>query len=486
MALNCQRLAASSCQTGENIGAVLRRFLPGFLAAHPHLPARKKRILKRMAVCRSGALGHAIYECSHCGQRESIPLGCGDRHCPCCQAVHSRRWLEHQLRWLLPVPYYHVVFTLPHELHPLLLHNQQTLYKLLFDAAAQSLLDFARTRLEGTPGITAVLHTWGQKLNYHPHLHCILTAGALSEDATQWRRPKQQRYLFPEAAVGALFRGKFMAGLRALAQELRWPGLSALQSIAPLYKKNWRVYLKRPFGGPEQVLAYLANYTHRVAIANSRIREIDEATGKVTITYRDYADGAKIKLLKLSGTEFIRRFSLHLLPPRFTKIRHYGILGNNRKSIAIPTVRLLLHSLATVRLLLALARRPTNAAPVGCTRCHIGQMRLFALWYSARHLPRGTASPRFIVNRRRTLPKRVQGRFASEKHRRLRRSTPFASCRKLSCIADLARLQICKSRLNRGDSNHRCSRRLPLELSLGSGANALLLLQRGPEKTTFP
>ena len=171
-----------------------------------------------------------------------------------------------------------------------------------------------------------------------------------------------------------------MAGLRALTQELRWPaGVSALQSLAPLYKKNWRVYLKRPFGGPEQVLAYLANYTHRVAIANSRIREIDEATGKVTITYRDYADGAKIKLLKLSGTEFIRRFSLHLLPPRFTKIRHYGILGNNRKSIAIPTVRLLLHSLATVRLLLALARRPTNAAPVGCTRCHIGQMRLFAL-----------------------------------------------------------------------------------------------------------
>jgi hypothetical protein len=251
VALISQRLAASSCQTGENIGAVLRRFLPGFLAAHPHLPARKKRILKRMAVCRSGALGHAIYECSHCGQRESIPLGCGDRHCPCCQAVHSRRWLEHQLRWLLPVPYYHVVFTLPHELHPLLLHNQQTLYKLLFDAAAQSLLDFARTRLEGTPGITAVLHTWGQKLNYHPHLHCILTAGALSEDATQWRRPKQQRYLFPQAAVGALFRGKFMAGLRALAQKLRWPGVSALQSLAPLYKKNWRVYLKwRPRTGP--------------------------------------------------------------------------------------------------------------------------------------------------------------------------------------------------------------------------------------------
>ena len=166
----------------------------------------------------------------------------------------------------------------------------------------------------------------------------------------------------------------------ALARDLRAP-----KHCSPLYKKNWRVYLKRPFGGPQQVLAYLANYSHRVAIANSRIRQIDEATGKVTITYRDYADGAKIKLLKLSGTEFIRRFSLHLLPPRFSKIRHYGILGNNRKSIAIPTVRLLLHSLATVRLLLALARRPTNTTPVTCTRCHIGQMRLFALC-----TPRGT------------------------------------------------------------------------------------------------
>ena len=372
-----------------------------------------------------------------------------------------------------------------HELHPLLLHNQQTLYKLFFDAAAQSLLDFARTRLEGTPGITAVLHTWGQKLNYHPHLHCILTAGALSEDATQWRRPKQQRYLFPEAAVGALFRGKFMAGLRALAQELRWPGVAALQSIAPLYKKNWRVYLKRPFGGPEQVLAYLANYTHRVAIANSRIRQIDEATGKVTITYRDYADGAKIKLLKLSGTEFIRRFSLHLLPPRFTKIRHYGILGNNRKSAAIPTARLLLHSLATVRLLLALARRPKGRSGRLHTLSHRPDATLCPL-DSARHLPRGTASPRFIVNPRRTLPKRVQGHFAREKHRRLRRSTPFASCRKLSCIADLERLQICKSRLNRGDSNHDCSRRLPLELSLGSGANALLLRSADQRKLPFP
>jgi hypothetical protein len=207
--------------TGHSFGAVLRRFLPGFLVAHPRLPARKKRLLQRMALCRSGALGHTLYQCSCCGRRETIPLGCGDRHCPSCQASHSRQWLANQLRWLLPVPYYHVVFTLPQELHLLLLSNQPLLYRQLFDAATATLTECARTRLHGTPGITAVLHSWGQKLNYHPHLHCIITAGALSDDGCTWTRPKQQRYLFPEAALGVLFRGKFMAGLRALGPRLR-------------------------------------------------------------------------------------------------------------------------------------------------------------------------------------------------------------------------------------------------------------------------
>lgn len=377
MSVYCQRLAASS-QAGQDIGAVLRQFLPGFLAAHPHLAARKKRILRRMALCRSGALGHTIYQCSCCATRETIPLGCGDRHCPSCQASHSRRWLESQIQCLLPVPYYHVVFTLPHELHPLLLYNQERLYKLLFDAAAESLLDFARSRLHGTPGITAILHTWGQKLNYHPHLHCIITAGALSDDGLQWTRPKQQRYLFPVAALAALFRGKFMAGLRALAPQLRFPDGCTLESLEPLYKKSWRIYLKRPFGGPEQILRYLANYTHRVAIANSRIRSIDQATGTVQFTYRDYADGASVKALELPGVEFIRRLSLHLLPRGFSKIRHYGLLANNRKSQAIAKARLALHSMAMVKLLLQLTR-PAEPVLPACSHCQRGQMRLIAI-----------------------------------------------------------------------------------------------------------
>jgi hypothetical protein len=334
-----------------------------------------------MALCRSGCLGSTMLRCSDCGHTQSIPLGCGDRHCPSCQAAHSRQWLDRQLRWLLPVPYYHVVFTLPHELHPLLLLNQAALYRLLFDCAASTLLEFARNRLGGVPGITAILHTWGQQLTYHPHLHCIITAGALSDDAQTWNAPKQRRYLFPAAAIAALFRGKFMAGLRALGSSLRLPEPAARPSWDALYKKHWQVYLKRPFGGPQQALAYLANYTHRVAISNSRIQSID--ANAVRFTYRDYADARKIKSRELSGTAFIERFCLHILPPRFTKIRHFGILANHRKSTAIPQVRLLLHSRKTVELLLQLQkqRQLTDAAtpPRRCPCCNDGKLLPFCV-----------------------------------------------------------------------------------------------------------
>jgi hypothetical protein len=376
----CHRRPASS-HAGPDLGAVLRQFLPGFLTAYPRLPMRKKRLLRRMALCRSGVLGSTVLQCADCGHHESIPLGCGDRHCPSCQAAHSRQWLDNQLRWLLPVPYYHVVFTLPHELHPLLLRNQAVLYRLLFDGAAATLMEFARSRLGGAPGITAILHTWGQQLTYHPHLHCIITAGALSDDAQTWTAPKQRRYLFPEAAVAALFRGKFLAGLRALFASLRLPQPDECPSFDALYKKHWHVYLKRPFGGPQQALAYLANYTHRVAISNSRIQAVH--ADSVRFTYRDYADANKIKSRELPGVAFIERFCRHILPARFTKIRHYGILANNRKSVAIPQVRLLLHSRKTVESLLQLLRQQQLAGaakpPRRCPCCAKGQLRPFCV-----------------------------------------------------------------------------------------------------------
>ena len=376
---------ASQRPAGLDLGAILRQFLPGFLAAHPRLPPRKRRLLARMALCRSGALGHTVRACAGCGHREALPLGCGDRHCPSCQASHAHAWLERQKRALLPVPYYHVVFTLPHELHPLLLRNQAVLYTLLFDSASATLLELARTRLQGTPGLTALLHTWGQRLNYHPHLHCIVTGGALSDDAQTWRRPKQQRYLFPEAVAAALFRGKFLAGLKALRGTLHWPQEQRWEDLQPLYKKHWRVYLKRPWGGPEQALRYLANYTHRVAIANSRLQHLDPQKETVRFSYRDYAGGSQVRTEELSGVEFLRRFSQHLLPPRFSKIRHYGLLANNRKATAIPQARLVLHSLATMQLLLQLQAPPPPEPLMPCPCCARGVLRLIAIC-----TPRGT------------------------------------------------------------------------------------------------
>lgn len=375
MGTPCRRLAASGA--GLDFRAIVRQFLPGLLAAHPRLPERKKRLLERMALCRSGAFGSTLYQCSCCGCSQTIPLGCGDRHCPSCQASRSREWLDRQCRSLLPVPYFHVVFTLPQPLHALLLRNQVVLYKLLFDCAAASLLAFARQRLGGNPGITAILHTWGQQLNYHPHLHCIITAGALSDDGQRWSRPKQQRYLFPEAALSLLFQGKFMAGLRQLQAELRWPEGVSFAQLRTLYDQHWQVYLKRPFGGPQQALAYLANYTHRVAISSSRLQDLDPQAGTVRFAYRDYADGQRIKSRELSGTEFLARFCRHLLPRHFTRIRHYGILANNRKGSEIPQARLLLLSGRTLSVLLALqAGLSATPHPWLCPHCPAGQMQV--------------------------------------------------------------------------------------------------------------
>ena len=236
--------------------------------------------------------------------------------------------------------------------HSLVLANQRRLYPLLFDCAAQSLLEFGRNRLHGDLGITAVLHTWGQKLDFHPHLHCIVTGGALSPDGKEWRSPKQRKFLFPVRAVAALFRGKFLAELRQMlaAEELHLPDselkipANRARWFSLLYRKRWVLYAKCPFGGPQQVLSYLANYTHRVALSNRRIVAVDAPHQTVTFTYRDYRHGSQRKELTLSALEFIRRFSLHILPPGLVRIRHYGILANNRRKRDIEAARAILMS----------------------------------------------------------------------------------------------------------------------------------------------
>jgi hypothetical protein len=328
------------------LGRILRVFLPA-LGDLLKLSTHQRRVLGHLAACGTGELGENLYACPHCGHQHWAPRSCGDRHCPRCLAAKSRQWLDQQMGSLLPVTYYHWVFTLPEELNPLIFANQRRLYKLLFDCAAQSLLEFGRQRLEGELGITAVLHTWGQQLHFHPHLHCIVTGGALSPDQRRWHCSRQRRYLFPVKACSALFRGKFLAGLKALleADELYLPDLGLRNErtrrkwLSVLYASKWVTYAKRPFGGPRQVLSYLAHYTHRVALSNRRIVAVDAATQTVTLSYRDYRDRSKVKPLFLSVREFIRRFSLHILPSGLVRIRHYGILGNNRRKADIAAAR---------------------------------------------------------------------------------------------------------------------------------------------------
>lgn len=355
------------------IGEILRATLAGVAE---QLPARPLRVLRQLAACGTYQLGAHMVQCDHCGQLHFPPRSCGDRHCPRCLAAKSRRWLQEQLNALLPVTYYHCVFTLPPALHPLVQFNPTRLYRLFFDATAQALLVFGRNRLGGDLGITAVLHTWGATLNFHPHLHCIVTGGALHSDGSRWRGSKQRQFLFPRDALAALFRGKFLAGLKILLADtqlpLRMPKAIAHSTVerarwlSALYHQPWHIYLKRPFGGPPQVLAYLANYTHRVALSNRRLVAFNRDKNTVTFTYRDYRDGAKVKPMTLSSVEFIRRFSWHILPLGLVRIRHYGILANNRRHRDIPKARALLDQSnpRTANAAITLAQTLAPLAPV--------------------------------------------------------------------------------------------------------------------------
>ena len=341
--------------SGE-LGAILRAGLAA-------VPPEHRGTVGALVRCRTGELGHTVHACPDCGHNEEVPRGCGNRHCPRCQGRLARAWLARQQAALLEVPYFHVVCTLPHVLLPLCAAAPKPLYALLFEAAAQMLLRLGRERLGGTVGITAVLHTWGQRLFLHPHLHLIVTGGAL--DAQQrWHRVKARQYLFPVGVMSAIFRGKFLAGLTRLQEADAlptppggWPKLWKELGAAD----RWVVYCRPPFAGPTSVLAYLSNYTHRVAISERRIEAFDPAAQTVTFRYRDYrikgtpagdaADPA-IKRETLPVTQFVRRFCQHLLPRGFTKIRHYGLLANSTRKRQIPRART------------AIARRRRHPRPV--------------------------------------------------------------------------------------------------------------------------
>ena len=313
--------------------------------------AAQETVLRHISTCRTAALGGHLEECDSCAYRRIAYNSCRDRHCPKCQSRAQVEWITGRLERLLPVPYFHVVFTIPDGLNPLALRNQKTVYDILFAAASQTLKAIAQDdkHLGAQLGFTMVLHTWGQNLLFHPHVHCVVTGGGLSPDRTRWIASRES-YLFPVKVLGRLFRGKFLAMLDRAYQdsELEFAGSTA-ELASPeewsrfkdgLYKKDWVVYAKPPFGGPEQVFNYLGRYTHRIAISNHRI--IDISDGKVSFSWKDYSDSSKKKVLRLDAVEFLRRFLLHVLPKGFVRLRHYGLYASSNVNTKLATARHLL------------------------------------------------------------------------------------------------------------------------------------------------
>jgi hypothetical protein len=331
-----------------------RATIQQLLQKHPP-PANKnlhvQKVLQRIKTCRTSALGYHVYQCSdeQCGHVKYQYHSCRDRHCPNpiaigCGAIKKQEWIEARRQELLPVKYYHVVFTLPHELNGLILGHRKVLFKLLFDASAQTLLTFAKDvkYLDAIPGIISVLHTWGQQLSFHPHIHCIVSGGGMAAD-NSWKEAKKNTYLFlfPVKAMSVVYRTKFLQTLQQMIArgEVRLPdNIDSKKLFNLLYQKDWVVYAKAPFGGPHGVIEYLGRYTHKVAISNHRISSINDEEGSVTFDYKDYADDGKQKQMTLSSAEFIRRFEQHILPERFTKIRTYGYLANRNRHQRINEV----------------------------------------------------------------------------------------------------------------------------------------------------
>jgi len=332
------------------VADILRAHGDAYRARHPVSP-EQATVLRRLTACRTAALGGHVDSCDACGTVQISYNSCRDRHCPKCQTTRQVQWVESRLTRLLPTPYFHVVFTLPEQLQPLGLKNRRVLYGLLFRAASQTLLKLAADprRLGAQIGFTAVLHTWGQNLLFHPHLHCVVTGGGLSPDGQRWVAGRKD-YFLPVRVLGQMFRGKFLAGLKAAYQggKLTLSGSVAhLQDprqfrrlLGTLYRQRWVVYAKPPFGGAQQVYRYLGRYTHRVAISNGRLLALDE--GRVTFRYKDYADGGRDKQMTLEAEEFIRRFLLHVLPKGFVRIRHYGLLAGRNVDTKLADCRRLL------------------------------------------------------------------------------------------------------------------------------------------------
>jgi hypothetical protein len=376
-------------EDAPTLGAVIRRFGAALLCRAALTPAQTA-VLSRLGRCHTAALGGHLYRCDACGAERPAYNSCGDRHCPSCLGHQSAEWLVERSAELLPVPYFHVVFTMPAEIAALALGNKKVVYTILFRAASEALLEAAHNpeHLGVRLGFFAVLHTWTQTMLHHPHVHCIVPGGGISLDGSRWVHTRPN-FLLPIAVLSPLFRGKFLAYLAeaARAGALRFAGATAPLATAEGFAaflqeqrdKDWVVHAKPPFGSPEQVLKYLARYTHRVAISDRRILDIDD-TG-VTFRYRDNASGTQLTM-RLDGVEFLRRFLLHVLPKGFVRIRYFGLFANCVRAANLERCRALIAAAPSPVVPPAAATSTPTLADEDrhrCPCCHVGHLRWAAV-----------------------------------------------------------------------------------------------------------
>ena len=311
------------------------------------VPVHAQKVAQAIMTCRTVALGGHIDSCPECGYERNSYNSCRNRHCPKCQTIKKEQWIGRRCEDILDVRHFHMVFTIPSELNRIVMQHPVALYKLLFTASAKTVKELAADpkHLGVLPGFTSILHTWGQNLSFHPHIHMVVTGGGMTPEG-RWKHSRKKFFL-PVKVVSKLFRGKFLAALRQLydaggitcrnTDGLILTSQSFSQIIAACYEKNWCVYCKKPFTGTSGVFSYLGRYTHRVAISNNRILDVDQE--KTRFRWRDYTDGNKIKEMELSNLEFIRRFLFHILPHGFTRIRHYGLYASRNKSTRLEICR---------------------------------------------------------------------------------------------------------------------------------------------------
>lgn len=358
------------------LAEIIHRFGEDF--EHKHSPnSYVKRTLSALERCRTSSLGGHVDKCDECGHIRISYNSCRNRHCPKCQNTQREAWVENRKQDLLPVPYFHVVFTVPDTLNSLFLEHPADLYNLLFASTWETIAQFSYTKLHAETGMVAILHTWGQNLSLHPHIHCVVPGGGINFKG-QWKQVSTSEngkvFLFRVENLSKVFRGKFIDALQKKLPQTK-------EFINSLYKTPWVVYSKEPFAGPEQVIEYLGRYTHKVAIGNHRLLSVDE-TG-VRFSWRDYRDN-KEKVMPLVGAEFLRRFSIHILPKRFVRIRHYGLLSTSRRGdlrelqqafdIYTPNVREKKHWKDV-------CREHLNYDPDLCPKCGKGHMSTIEMFF---------------------------------------------------------------------------------------------------------